>query len=164
MSNIIFHGDSRRNNHFWVYPTNKLLGNNWDTHNLNEYCNNCKYNTSIIFVPPAFAADAVKEAAEAGIKVIICITEGIPTKDMIMVKEYIFEGELSDFNLFYSSSQVNFAKKIFDKPDNLIVLGTHWNIPAVEDKASCEVILVSGGGWRQMNELHLKTLDILNLF
>ena len=46
-------------------------------------------NTSIIFVPPAFAADAVMEAAEAGIKVIVCITEGIPTKDMIMVKEYI---------------------------------------------------------------------------
>jgi succinyl-CoA synthetase alpha subunit len=46
-------------------------------------------NTSIIFVPPAFAADAVMEAAEAGIKVIICITEGIPTKDMIMVKEYL---------------------------------------------------------------------------
>ena len=46
-------------------------------------------NTSLIFVPPAFAADAVMEAAEAGIKVIICITEGIPTKDMIMVKEYI---------------------------------------------------------------------------
>ena len=46
-------------------------------------------NTSLIFVPPAFAADAVMEAAEAGIKVIICITEGIPTKDMIMVQEYI---------------------------------------------------------------------------
>ena len=46
-------------------------------------------NTSIIFVPPAFAADAIMEAADAGIKVIICITEGIPTKDMIQVKEYI---------------------------------------------------------------------------
>jgi len=46
-------------------------------------------NTSIIFVPPAFAADAIMEAAAAGIKVIICITEGIPTKDMIMVKEYL---------------------------------------------------------------------------
>jgi len=46
-------------------------------------------NTSIIFVPPAFAANAMMEAAEAGIKVIICITEGIPTKDMIMVKEYL---------------------------------------------------------------------------
>ncbi|MES2457813.1 MAG: succinate--CoA ligase subunit alpha [Bacteroidota bacterium] len=46
-------------------------------------------NVSIIFVPPAFAADAVMEAAEAGIKVIVCITEGIPTKDMIQVKEYI---------------------------------------------------------------------------
>src|SRR5690606_9088485 len=38
-------------------------------------------NVSIIFVPPAFAADAIMEAADAGIKVIICITEGIPTKD-----------------------------------------------------------------------------------
>jgi len=46
-------------------------------------------NVSIIFVPPAFAADSIMEAAEAGIKVIVCITEGIPTKDMIMVKEYI---------------------------------------------------------------------------
>lgn len=46
-------------------------------------------NVSIIFVPPAFAADAIMEAADAGIKVIICITEGIPTKDMIYVKEYI---------------------------------------------------------------------------
>jgi len=46
-------------------------------------------DTSIIFVPPAFAADAVMEAAEAGIKVIITITEGIPVKDMIPVKEYI---------------------------------------------------------------------------
>ena len=46
-------------------------------------------NVSIIFVPPAFAADAIMEAAEAGIKVIVCITEGIPTKDMIMVKEYL---------------------------------------------------------------------------
>jgi len=46
-------------------------------------------NVSIIFVPPPFAADAIMEAAEAGIKVIICITEGIPTKDMIYAKEYI---------------------------------------------------------------------------
>ena len=48
-----------------------------------------KANTSIIFVPPAFAADAIMEAAEAGIKVIICITEGVPTKDMVKVKNYI---------------------------------------------------------------------------
>jgi len=46
-------------------------------------------NVSIIFVPPAFAADAIMEAAEAGIKVIVCITEGIPTKDMIAVKAYL---------------------------------------------------------------------------
>jgi succinyl-CoA synthetase alpha subunit len=46
-------------------------------------------DTSIIFVPPAFAADAIMEAASAGIKVIICITEGIPVADMVKVKAYI---------------------------------------------------------------------------
>ncbi len=46
-------------------------------------------DTSIIFVPPAFAADAIMEAAAAGIKVIICITEGIPVGDMVKVKAYI---------------------------------------------------------------------------
>ncbi len=46
-------------------------------------------NTSIIFVPPAFAASAIIEAADANISTIICITEGIPTKDMIMVKDHI---------------------------------------------------------------------------
>ena len=46
-------------------------------------------DVSVIFVPPAFAADAIMESAEAGIKVIVAITEGIPTADMINVKEYI---------------------------------------------------------------------------
>ncbi|MFM2394625.1 MAG: succinate--CoA ligase subunit alpha [Bacteroidota bacterium] len=46
-------------------------------------------DTSIIFVPPAFAPDAIMEAAEAGIKVIICITEGIPVQDMVKVKAYL---------------------------------------------------------------------------
>jgi len=48
-----------------------------------------KADTSVIFVPPPFAADAIMEAAEAGIKVIICITEGLPTKDMVAVKEFL---------------------------------------------------------------------------
>ena len=46
-------------------------------------------DVSVIFVPPAFAADAIMEASEAGIKVIVTITEGIPTQDMVKVKEYL---------------------------------------------------------------------------
>jgi len=46
-------------------------------------------DVSLIFVPPAFSADAIMEAADAGIKVIICITEGIPVQDMVKVKEYL---------------------------------------------------------------------------
>lgn len=50
---------------------------------------NTEADVSIIFVPPAFAADAIMEAAEAGIKVIVCITEGIPVNDMVKVKAYL---------------------------------------------------------------------------
>ena len=46
-------------------------------------------NTSIIFVPPAFAGDAIMEAADAGIRLIVCITEGIPTLDMARTKQYL---------------------------------------------------------------------------
>lgn len=46
-------------------------------------------NVSIIFVPPAFAADAIMEAAEAGIALVVCITEGIPVQDMVKVKHYL---------------------------------------------------------------------------
>lgn len=51
-------------------------------------------NTSVIFVPPAFAADAILEAATAGIKVVICITEGIPANDMIKVYNSIIDKEV----------------------------------------------------------------------
>jgi succinyl-CoA synthetase alpha subunit len=44
---------------------------------------------SIIFVPPAFAADAIMEAADAGVELVVCITEGIPVQDMVSVKEYL---------------------------------------------------------------------------
>ncbi len=59
-----------------------------------EAVDTAKADTTIIFVPPKFAADAIMEAAEAGIKVIICITEGIPVQDMVKVRAYInnFEG------------------------------------------------------------------------
>ena len=48
-----------------------------------------KANVSLIFVPPAFAADAIMEAASAGIELIVCITEGIPVKDMALVVSYL---------------------------------------------------------------------------
>ena len=56
---------------------------------VSEAVNKAHADTTIIFVPPAFAADAIMEAAEAGIKVIITITEGIPIADMVKVAEYI---------------------------------------------------------------------------
>ena len=56
---------------------------------VSEAVNKAQADTTIIFVPPAFAADAIMEAAEAGIKVIITITEGIPIADMVKVAEYI---------------------------------------------------------------------------
>jgi len=46
-------------------------------------------NASAIFVPPAFAADSILEAAEAGVSLVVCLTEGIPTLDMVTVKEYL---------------------------------------------------------------------------
>ena len=54
-----------------------------------EAVSNTNADVSIIFVPPAFAADAIMEAAEAGIQVIVCITEGIPVNDMVKAKAFI---------------------------------------------------------------------------
>jgi len=51
-------------------------------------------DVSVIFVPPPFAADAIMEAADAGIKVIVTITEGIPTSDMVRVKEYLSDKDV----------------------------------------------------------------------
>jgi len=54
-----------------------------------EAVKNTEADTSLILVPPAFAADAIMEAAAAGIKVIVCITEGIPTRDVIIAKKFV---------------------------------------------------------------------------
>jgi succinyl-CoA synthetase alpha subunit len=56
-------------------------------------------NASMIFVPPPFAADAIVEAADAGVKTIVCITEGIPTNDMLRVKEFLAGTDLGDVRL-----------------------------------------------------------------
>src|ERR1041385_1153010 len=56
---------------------------------VSDAVNEAGANASVIYVPPSFAADAVMEAADAGIRVIVCITEGIPTLDMVKVKEYL---------------------------------------------------------------------------
>src|SRR6187399_3654925 len=46
-------------------------------------------NASVIYVPPAFAADAIMEAADAGLPLVVCITEGIPVADMVKAKEFL---------------------------------------------------------------------------
>ena len=58
---------------------------------VSEAVENTNANASAIFVPPAFAADAILEACDAGISIIVCLTEGIPTIDMITVKKYLKE-------------------------------------------------------------------------
>jgi succinyl-CoA synthetase alpha subunit len=54
-----------------------------------ECVKNTGADVSIIFVPPAFASDAIMEAAEAGVRLVVCITEGIPVQDMVKVKNYL---------------------------------------------------------------------------
>ena len=54
-----------------------------------EAVNETKANVSVIYVPPQFAADAIMEAADAGMELVICITEGIPVLDMVKVKAYL---------------------------------------------------------------------------
>ncbi len=56
---------------------------------VSEAVKNTGANASAIFVPPAFAGDAILEASDAGVSIIVCLTEGIPTIDMVMVKEYL---------------------------------------------------------------------------
>ncbi len=58
-------------------------------HTVADAVRGTKANTSVIFVPSAFAADAIMEAADAGIAVIVCITEGIPTRDMLKAYDYV---------------------------------------------------------------------------
>jgi succinyl-CoA synthetase alpha subunit len=58
-----------------------------------EAVNKTGADVSIIFVPPAFAADAIMEAADAGIALIVCITEGIPVQDMVKVKNYLLDSK-----------------------------------------------------------------------
>ncbi len=62
-------------------------------------------NATMIFVPPAFAADAICEAADAGIPLIVCITEGIPVQDMISVKKYLASSSSSSSSSGPSASR-----------------------------------------------------------
>jgi succinyl-CoA synthetase alpha subunit len=59
--------------------------------NMNEAVHKTKANTSVIYVPPPFAVDAIYEAVDAGISLVVCITEGVPANDMMRVYEYVKE-------------------------------------------------------------------------
>src|SRR6059058_288714 len=62
----------------------------WPVFNtVNEAISRTDANATVIFVPPAFAADAIMEAADAGLPLVVCITEGIPTLDMIRVQQFL---------------------------------------------------------------------------
>ena len=80
-------------------------------------------DVSIIFVPPAFAADAIMESAEAGIKLVVCITEGIPVQDMVRVKNYL---EGSDTRLIargkINAKTRSFARRAHDGDRALVAL------------------------------------------
>lgn len=68
----------------------KAVENKVDVYNsVEEARKNTKANVSIIFVPPPFAAEAIIEASEAGIQVVVCISEGIPVRDMVIVKKIV---------------------------------------------------------------------------
>ena len=68
----------------------KAIENKVDVYNsVEEARKNTKANVSIIFVPPPFAAEAIIEASEAGIEVVVCISEGIPVRDMVIVKKIV---------------------------------------------------------------------------
>lgn len=68
----------------------KAVENKVDVYNsVDEARKNTKANVSIIFVPPPFAAEAIIEASEAGIEVVVCISEGIPVRDMVIVKKIV---------------------------------------------------------------------------
>ena len=67
----------------------KVLGNVPVFNTVRDAVVKTKANTTMIFVPPPFAADAILEAADAGIELIICITEGIPVSDMVDVYKYL---------------------------------------------------------------------------
>ena len=68
----------------------KAVENKVDVYNsVDEARKNTKANVSIIFVPPPFAAEAIIEASEAGVEVVVCISEGIPVRDMVVVKKIV---------------------------------------------------------------------------